>query len=122
MTVITKKEKWIKKKKRLSYKVNIKAKSPTLVIFRSNKNISLQVLDNLKKNTICSSSSIDKAISKEIVKAKNKQEMSKIVATDLAKKLKKQKIESIVFNRSGYRYHGRVKVVADTLRENGIIL
>ncbi len=122
MTVISKKEKWIKKKKRLSYKVKMKAKSPNLIIFRSNKNISLQVLDNLNHNTICSSSSLDKGINKEIVKAKNKQDMSKIVATDLAKKLKKQKIKAIVFNRSGYRYHGRVKVVADTLRENGIIL
>ena len=82
----------------------------------------MQILDNVTNNTICSSSSLDKIVSKEISKAKNKLNMSEIVATHLAKKLKKKKIKNIVFNRSGYQYHGRVKAVADTLRENGIIL
>ena len=48
--------------------------------------------------------------------------MSKVVAGQLAKNLKEKKINNVVFNRSGYRYHGRIKVVAETLRENGIIL
>ena len=90
MTVISKKDQWVKKKKRLSYKVNMKAKCPSLVIFRSNKNICLQILDNVTNNTICSSSSLDKIVSKEISKAKNKLNMSEIVATHLAKKLKKK--------------------------------
>ena len=122
MTVISKKEKWIKKRNRQSYKINMHSKHPVLIIFRSNRNISLQLIDNDSKNTICSSSSLDNLISKEISKADSKVDMSKIVANHLAKKLKEKKIENIVFNRSGYRYHGRVKVVAETLRENGIIL
>ncbi len=122
MTVISKKQKWIRKKKRQSYKVGMKAKHPVLIVFRSNRNISLQVLDNMTNNTVCSSSSLDKIISKEVSKAKNKMDMSKIVAARLAKNLKDKKINNVVFNRGGYRYHGRIKVVAETLRENGIIL
>ena len=122
MTVISKNKKWEKKKKRLSYKLNMKAQHPSLVIYRSNRNICLQILDNVTNNTICSSSRLDKIISKEISKADNKVDMSRIVATHLVKKLKAQKIDNIVFNRSGYKYHGRIKAIADTLRKNGIIL
>ena len=122
MTVISKKEQWVRKKNRQSYKVRMKAQHPILIIFRSNRNISLQVLDNITNDTVCSSSSLDKIISKEISKAENKTDMSKVVAGQLAKNLKEKKIKNIVFNRSGYRYHGRIKAVAETLRENGIIL
>ena len=120
MTVISKKVKWSNKKRRLSFKIRQKLKYPRLVVYRSNKNIFVQVLDNKSNETICSSSSIDKNLSKEIQKSKNKIDLSKIVANDLSKKLKSKKINNIVFDRSGYRYHGRVKVIAETLRENKI--
>ena len=71
-------------------------------------------------STICSSSSLDKSIAKEIAKSKNKIDISNIVANDLSKKLKTKKIDQVVFDRSGYRFHGRVKAIADTLRDNGI--
>ena len=79
-------------------------------------------MDDSQNKTVCSSSSIDKSLSKQISKSKNKMGMSKIVAEDLANKLKTNKIDRVVFDRNGYRYHGRVKLVADTLRENGISL
>ena len=122
MSVINKRKKWINKKKRISFKIRKKSQHPRLVVFRSNKNIFLQLVDNISNNTICSSSSIDKNLAKNISKAKNKIDMSKIVAEDLASKLKSSAVETIVFDRNGYRYHGRVKTIADTLRQNGISL
>ena len=86
MTVISKKNKWEKKKKRLSYKISMTAQHPRLVVYRSNRNIFVQIIDNVSNITICASSSIDKDISKEILKANNKIDMSKVVAINLAKK------------------------------------
>ena len=122
MSVISKREKWISKKKRISFKIRKKLQHPRLVVFRSNKNIFLQLVDNISNNTICSSSSIDKNLVKDISKAKNKTDISKIVAEDLANKLKSSKVDTIVFDRNGYKFHGRVKTIADTLRKNGISL
>ena len=120
MSIITKRNQWKNKQSRISYKINKSLKYPKIIIFRSNKNISIQLIDNNTKSTICSSSSLDKSISKEISKSKNKIDMSNIVANDLSVKIKSKKIDKIVFDRSGYRFHGRVKAVADTLKENGI--
>tara|TARA_Y100000994_G_scaffold249572_1_gene262190 strand:+ start:6745 stop:7113 length:369 start_codon:yes stop_codon:yes gene_type:complete len=122
MSVISKRKKWINKKKRISFKIRKRIQHPRLVVFRSNKNIFLQLVDNISNNTICSSSSIDKKLVKSISKAENKIDMSRIVAEDLVSKLKSNKLDTIVFDRNGYRYHGRVKAVADTLRKNGITL
>ena len=122
MSVISKRKKWVNKKKRISFKIRKKLQYPRLVVFRSNKNIFLQLVDNISNNTICSSSSIDKNLVKNISKAKNKTDMSKIVAENLADKLKSSKVDTIVFDRNGYRFHGRVKIVADTLRKSGISL
>ena len=120
MSVISKREKWINKKKRISFKIRKKLQRPRLIVFRSNKNIFLQLVDNISNNTMYSSSSIDKTLVKDISKAKNKMDMSKIVAEDLANKLKSNKVDTIVFDRNGYRFHGRVKTIAETLRKNGI--
>ena len=120
MSVITKRNQWKNKQSRVAYKINKTLKYPKVVIFRSNKNISVQLIDNNTKLTICSSSSLDKSISKEISKSNNKIDMSNIVAKDLSTKIKSQKIDKVVFDRSGYRFHGRVKAIADTLKENGI--
>ena len=120
MTFLSKKIKWKNKKKRISYNIKEKSKYPRLIVFRSNKNIFIQLLDDLENKTICSSSSIDKSLSKEISKSKNKMDMSKIVAENFADKLKANNVNQVVFDRNGYRYHGRVKLIADTLREKGI--
>ena len=120
MSVISKRKKWQDKKSRISYKIDNVLKIPKIIVFRSNKNISLQLIDNQSNSTICSCSSLDKDISSLIPKAKNKTDISKIVAENMSKKIKSKKIDKIVFDRSGYRFHGRVKVIADTLKENGI--
>ena len=91
-----------------------------LSIFRSTKNISAQVIDDRKNITLFSVSSIEKDI-KSLNKT-NKIELSKIVAEKLAKKAQEKKISKIYFDRGIYKYHGRVKAFAETLRKNGMKL
>ena len=89
-----------------------------LSISRSSKNISAQIIDDSKNITLLSASSIEKDI-KSGVKT-NKIELSKIVAEKLAKKAQEKKITKIFFDRGVYKYHGRIKVFAETLRKNGM--
>ena len=110
----------IRKRFRVSNKVKKVAPNDRfrLSISRSSKNISAQIIDDIKKVTLLSASSVEKDIrSGDKV---NKTELSKIVAAKLAKKAQEKKITKIYFDRGVYRYHGRVKVFAETLRENGM--
>ena len=89
-----------------------------LSISRSTKNISAQIIDDVKNITLLSSSSVEKDI--KAMNKTNKTELSKIVAEKLAKKANEKKITKIYFDRGIYKYHGRVKVFAETLRKNGM--
>tara|TARA_A100001011_G_C14183323_1_gene787863 strand:- start:20 stop:376 length:357 start_codon:yes stop_codon:yes gene_type:complete len=89
-----------------------------LSISRSSKNISAQIIDDSKNITLISASSIEKDV-KTGAKV-NKTELSKIVAERLAKKALEKKITKIYFDRGIYKYHGRVKAFADTLRKSGM--
>tara|TARA_B100000902_G_scaffold355919_1_gene369200 strand:- start:269 stop:625 length:357 start_codon:yes stop_codon:yes gene_type:complete len=110
--------------KRKRYRVSNKVKKVAskdrfrLSISRSTKNISAQIIDDSKSVTLISASSIEKDI-KSSSKV-NKTELSKIVAEKLAKKALEKKITKIYFDRGVYKYHGRVKVFAETLRKNGM--
>ena len=88
-----------------------------LSISRSSKNISAQIIDDTKKITLVSSSSIEKDIRNL---KKNKSELSSLVAEKLAKKAQQKNITKIYFDRGIYKYHGRVKIFAETLRKNGM--
>ena len=110
----------IRKRFRVSNKVKkVSSKDRfRLSISRSSKNISAQIIDDSKNITLISASSTEKDIkSKPQV---SKTELSKIVAEKLAKKALEKKIKKIFFDRGVYKYHGRVKTFADTLRENGM--
>ena len=89
-----------------------------ITVFKSLKNISAQIIDDSKNITLLSASSVEKDI-KSGSKV-NKTELSKIVAEKLAKKAQEKKITKIFFDRGVYKYHGRVKVFAETLRKNGM--
>ena len=89
-----------------------------LSVSRSTKNISAQIIDDNKNITLLSASSNEKDI--KLLKKINKTELSKIVAEKLAKKAKEKKITKIYFDRGIYKYHGRVKIFAETLRKNGM--
>ena len=88
-----------------------------LCISRSSKNISAQIIDDINHKTLLSSSSNEKEI-KNL--KKNKSELSIIVAEKLAKKAQEKKITKIFFDRGIYKYHGRIKIFAETLRKNGM--
>ena len=89
-----------------------------LSISRSTKNIGAQIIDDSKNITLLSASSVEKDI-KSGPKV-NKIELSKIVAEKLAKKAQEKKITKIYFDRGVYKYHGRIKIFAETLRKNGM--
>ena len=89
-----------------------------LSVSRSSKNISAQIIDDSKNITILSASSKDKSIKSNDKKSKT--EISKVVAESLAKKALEKKITKIYFDRGIYKYHGRIKIFAETLRENGM--
>ena len=89
-----------------------------LSVYRSTKNISAQIIDDKINKTLLSASSNEKKV-KEMNK-KNKTELSQIVAEILAKKAQEKKITKVFFDRGIYKYHGRVKIFAETLRKNGM--
>ena len=89
-----------------------------LSIFRSTKNISAQIIDDTKNLTLLSASSSEKDV--KSLNKMNKTELSKIVAEKLAKKAQEKKITKIFFDRGVYKYRGRVKIFAETLRKNGM--
>ena len=110
----------IRKRFRVSNKVKkVSSKDRfRLSISRSAKNISAQIIDDTKNKTLLSASSVEKDIKSG--SKMNKTELSKVVAEKLAKKAQEKKITKIFFDRGVYKYHGRVKVFAETLRKNGM--
>ncbi|MBD1174680.1 50S ribosomal protein L18 [Pelagibacterales bacterium SAG-MED01] len=110
----------IRKKYRVSNKLKKVASSDRyrLSISRSSRNISAQIIDDTKNITLLSASSVEKDIKAN--SKVNKTELSKIVAEKLAKKAQEKKIKKIFFDRGIYKYHGRVKIFAETLRKNGM--
>ena len=109
-----------RKRLRVSNKVKKVAKVDRfrLSISRSSKNISAQIIDDNKNITLLSASSVEKDIKSN--SKVNKTELSKIVAEKLAKKAQEKKISKIYFDRGVYKYHGRIKIFAETLRKNGL--
>ncbi len=107
-----------KSRKRIHYRIRKTIKGtpdvPRLSVFRSNKEIYCQLIDDVTGVTLASSSTVDaKADGTKIDQAKN---VGKVIA-DKAKELN---IETVVFDRSGYLYHGRVRAIAEGARENGL--
>ena len=91
--------------------------TPRLCVFRSNKSIYAQIIDDETKTTLVSASSLEKDLK---IKNGSNVEAAKVVGKALAEKAKKAKITKVVFDRGGYLYHGRVAALADAARENGL--
>lgn len=114
---LTKTERRQRIKNRIRKVVTGNEARPRLCVFRSNKEIYAQIVDDVKGVTICAASSRDK----DIKKAKgNKSEVAAMVGKAIAEKAIKAGIETIAFDRGGYLYHGRVKSLADGAREAGL--
>ena len=88
-----------------------------ITVFKSSKNISAQIIDDKISKTLVSASSTEKELKKNKSK---KMDLSNILGELLAKRAKEKKISSVYFDRGGYKYHGRIKAFADSLRKNGI--
>jgi large subunit ribosomal protein L18 len=86
-------------------------------VFKSLKNLSAQIIDDKKKVTLVSVSSIEKDIKSN---KKNKNETSSLLGETLAKRAKEKKINKVYFDRGPYKYHGRIKAFAESLRKNGL--
>lgn len=104
--------------KRIRKKISGSANTPRLSVFRSNKGIYCQLIDDKSGATICSASIKDV----NVAKGTNKIDQAKEVGKLIAQKAADNKITQATFDRAGYLYHGRVKALADSARENGLII
>ncbi|MEL6941508.1 MAG: 50S ribosomal protein L18 [Bacteroidota bacterium] len=109
-------------RKRIHYRIRKRIKGtaqrPRLCVFRSNKEIYCQAIDDLSGITLVSASTKDADVPAD----KNKTEQAKIVGETLAKRALAKNVSNMVFDRNGYLYHGRVKALADGAREAGLKL
>lgn len=118
----------IKKNKnvRLRSKIKIRKKiagtnnKPRLTVYRSLNNMYTQLIDDGSGSTLAAASSLSNELKEQLSKAKGKISKSKLVGVLLAKKALEKNITQVVFDRNGYKYHGRVKAVADGAREGGL--
>ena len=110
------KDKRINRKIRIRKKISGTPSVPRLAVFKSNNNIYVQAIDDLNQVTLASASTL----SKEMKSQNLSNESAKLVGELLGEKLKSLKIKSAVFDRGGYIYHGRVKSLAEGIRDKGI--
>ncbi len=101
---------------RVRTKISGTAECPRLCMFRSNKGIYAQIIDDVSAVTLVSASTLDK----EVKTKRGNKEAAKEVGSLIAKRAKEKKIDSVVFDRSGYLYHGVVKELAEAAREGGL--
>ena len=101
---------------RVRRKISGTAERPRLCVYRSNTNLYVQVIDDVAGNTIVSASTLDK----DVKTKKANKEAAKELGTLIAKKAQEKKIDTVVFDRSGYIYHGVVKELAEAAREGGL--
>ncbi len=113
----------LKRKRRIRGKVFGTPEKPRLVVFRSAKHIYAQLIDDTNQKTVTGVSTLSKDVKNalaDVRKKEGKVGVSKLVGKAIADRAKKLKIESVVFDRNGFIYHGRVKAVADGAREGGL--
>ncbi|MGQ1786943.1 MULTISPECIES: 50S ribosomal protein L18 [unclassified Saccharicrinis] len=110
-------ERRLKIKKSIRGKISGTSEKPRMSVFRSNKQISVQLVDDVNGKTVLAASSLEKEIAAQKV---TKTEQAAKVGTLIAEKAKSAGIEDVVFDRNGFLYHGRVKQLADAAREAGL--
>ena len=116
---ITKIERRERIKKRIRKIVVGTAERPRMSVFRSNKQISVQLIDDSARATLLAVSSLDKEVAAQCA-GKTKTEQAAIVGEAVAKKASAKGLSTVVFDRNGYLYHGRVKSLAEAARSNGL--
>ncbi len=115
---LVKQERRLKIKRRIRKKVFGTQDKPRMSVYRSNKNIFVQLIDDINQKTLVAASSLEKEIAEK--KDITKIEQAALVGKLIAEKAVKAGINTVVFDRNGYLYHGRVRKIADAARENGL--
>lgn len=114
---LTKVDRRVRIKRRIRKVISGTPERPRMTVFRSNKQISVQIIDDIAQKTLLSASSLIKEIAEKKI---NKMEQAQLVGTIIAEKAKVAGIEKVAFDRNGYLYHGRVKALADAARNGGL--
>lgn len=108
------------RKRRIRKKISGSGERPRLSVFRSAKHIYAQIVDDLQGHTLVAASTLSKEI-REKLSGLKKSETAKVVGKLLAAKAQEKGISQVVFDRNGFLYHGRVKAVAESCREHGLV-
>ena len=116
---INKNQDRLKRHKRVRAKIKGSAETPRLSVYRSLNHIYAQIIDDVKGNTLVTASTLDKAV-KDTLEGKDKKAQAYAVGELLAKKAKEKGISTVVFDRGGYLYTGRVASLADGARKGGL--
>ena len=115
---LTKNERRQRIRYRIRKRITGTSDRPRMSVYRSNSEVYVQIIDDVAGNTLVATSSLEKEIAK--LSNMNKSEQAKLVGKSIAEKALAKGITQVVFDRSGYLYHGRVKNLADAARENGL--
>lgn len=108
-----------RRRKSVRKKITGTTERPRLAVFRGNRNISCQVVDDSRGLTIVSASTLEKGLRPP--QGMTKSDAARLVGEAVAKRAVERGVTTVVFDRGGYKYHGRVKALADAARENGLI-
>ena len=119
MAIESRNDRRVKRHERVRKNLTGTPEKPRLCVFRSNKNISCQIIDDVNKVTLASASSLEKELKAELANG-GKKEAAKQIVEIVAKRALEQGIEVVTFDRGGFLYHGRVKELAEGAREGGL--
>lgn len=113
-------ERLLKKKTRIRKKISGTSECPRFTVYRSQKHIYAQIIDDVSGKTLVATSTLSKELKDEIAKVKSPVDICKMIGAAAAKKALEKNIREVIFDRNGYLYHGRVKAIADGAREGGL--
>lgn len=117
---IVKSKKALRRRMRVRAKVHGTPERPRLTVAKSLKNIFVQIVDDINRTTLVGLATNSKDVQGTVSSAKNKTEAAKLVGKKIAEMATQKGIETVVFDRNQYRFHGRIKAVADGAREGGL--
>lgn len=110
----------LRSKTKIRKKISGTQELPRLSVYRSLNNVYAQIIDDITGNTIAAASSLSKELAEDLKNAKGKTAKSKLVGKLVAKIAIEKNVNTVVFDRNGYRYHGRIQALADGAREGGL--
>ena len=110
----------LRRKKKVRKKIRGTPERPRLMVFRSSKHIYAQIIDDTLARTLVDASSLSKEIKPQILGKGGNKEGASIVGESIAKRSLEKGIKRVIFDRSGFLFHGRIKALADTAREHGL--